>query len=183
MSLTNIRTEQDGTEIDLLNYFYPVGTIIESFDSSFDPNSIWGGTWVKISDRFLYGVSDSSCVGKCGGSSSITLCSCNIPSVDFTFGGYTCVYNGCSYATSYPAGTYCMCARKSGLGGAYTGIRYCTLYMTDTNLTYSLCLSGVFNTYTCVYFPERNYATDGCACAFEVVPQYYGVNIWQKTSD
>lgn len=38
----------------LLNLFYPVGTYYISDNSSFDPNSEWGGTWTKIENgRFL----------------------------------------------------------------------------------------------------------------------------------
>ena len=123
MSLTNIRTKQDGTEMDLLNYFYPVGSIYETANSAFDPNSVWGGTWVKVSDRFLYGVSDSSCVGKCGGSSSITLCSCNLPTIKATSETVSdCVYDGCSYATS--------------LAGCFS------FYTTSDNYYSSVCLNS-----------------------------------------
>ena len=102
MSLTNIKTIQNSTQVDLLDYFYPVGIIYKSFDSSFDPNVTWGGTWVKVSDRFLYG----SNVGKCCGSSSITLCSCNIPNITGTLGGYTCVFSGCTRILTNTATVY-----------------------------------------------------------------------------
>lgn len=32
----------------LLNLFYPVGTFYISKNASFDPNTEWGGTWVKV---------------------------------------------------------------------------------------------------------------------------------------
>lgn len=40
---------------DILNMFYPVGTIYETRKSAseFDPNTAWGGTWVRIQDKFL----------------------------------------------------------------------------------------------------------------------------------
>ena len=41
---------KDGSAIvgtfDPLNMFYPVGSYYETSDSSFDPNTAWGGTWV-----------------------------------------------------------------------------------------------------------------------------------------
>ena len=32
--------------MDLVNIFYPVGSIYISTESTFDPNTAWGGTWV-----------------------------------------------------------------------------------------------------------------------------------------
>lgn len=37
--------QTDSTSI--LNFFYPVGSYYETSDTSFDPNTAWGGTWVK----------------------------------------------------------------------------------------------------------------------------------------
>ena len=75
---TNIKTVQNGCQIDLLEFFYPIGSIYLSLNSSFNPNTTWGGTWVQLSN-FLYPTSDSSCLGCSGGSSTITLTSDNIP--------------------------------------------------------------------------------------------------------
>lgn len=44
---------------DLLNMFYPVGSVYETMDSSFDPNEKWGGTWVRIKGRVLVGVDEN----------------------------------------------------------------------------------------------------------------------------
>ena len=44
---------------DLLNMFYPVGSVYETMDSSFDPNKKWGGTWVRIKGRVLVGVDEN----------------------------------------------------------------------------------------------------------------------------
>ena len=32
-----------GKEINLLDYWYPIGTLIQSEDKEFDPNVSWGG--------------------------------------------------------------------------------------------------------------------------------------------
>lgn len=32
---------------DFLNVFYPVGSYYETSDTSFNPNTTWGGTWVE----------------------------------------------------------------------------------------------------------------------------------------
>ena len=34
----------------MLDIYFPVNTIYGTFDSTFDPNSAWGGTWIKITD-------------------------------------------------------------------------------------------------------------------------------------
>ena len=34
----------------MLDIYFPVNTLYGTFDSTFDPNTAWGGTWVKITD-------------------------------------------------------------------------------------------------------------------------------------
>lgn len=64
---------------DLLNLFYPVGTIYESTDNSFNPNNAWGGTWEKIEGRFLLGSSSSYTIGNTGGEATHTLSGSEMP--------------------------------------------------------------------------------------------------------
>lgn len=43
-----------GLPMSLVNLFYPVGSIYISMNSSFNPNTAWGGTWTKIeAGRFI----------------------------------------------------------------------------------------------------------------------------------
>lgn len=62
---------------DLLNMFYPIGSVYETMDSSFDPNKKWGGTWERIKGRALVGVdendSDFNTAEKTGGEKTHTL--------------------------------------------------------------------------------------------------------------
>lgn len=56
----------------LLNVFYPVGSYYETRDTSFDPNTAWGGTWVKdTSGRVTVSVNpsdtDFNIINKTGG--------------------------------------------------------------------------------------------------------------------
>lgn len=74
-------------KINLLNMFYPVGTIYESADASFDPNESWGGTWVEISGKFLLAAGGSHSVGDTGGAESVSY----TPSG--TVGGHTLTIN------------------------------------------------------------------------------------------
>lgn len=68
---------------DLLNMFYPVGSVYETMDSSFDPNEKWGGTWERIKGRVLIGVdendSDFNIAEKTGGEKTHTLVVSELP--------------------------------------------------------------------------------------------------------
>lgn len=69
---------------DLLNMFYPVGSVYETMESSFDPNKKWGGTWERIKGRVLVGVdendSDFNTTEKIGGEKTHKLSVSEIPS-------------------------------------------------------------------------------------------------------
>lgn len=43
---------------ELADYFYPVGSVYMSFEST-SPASLFGGTWTQITDRFLYAANSS----------------------------------------------------------------------------------------------------------------------------
>lgn len=70
---------------DLLNLFYPVGTIYETTNSSFNPSTAWGGTWSKIEGRFLLGSSGSYSIGSTGGEASHVLTVNEMPSHNHTY--------------------------------------------------------------------------------------------------
>ena len=62
----------------VLDTFFPVGSTYISADENFNPN-IWGGTWVKVENRFLLG-SGSRGIGAQGGEENVTLSVDQIPS-------------------------------------------------------------------------------------------------------
>lgn len=64
---------------DILDMFYPVGTIYQTDDTSFDPAETWGGKWEQISGRFLYGAANTKDVGNKGGSAYHTLTAEEMP--------------------------------------------------------------------------------------------------------
>lgn len=63
----------------ILDMFYPVGTIYETVDSSFNPGTAWGGTWTRITDRFLIGAGSSYSARETGGEKNHTLTTSEIP--------------------------------------------------------------------------------------------------------
>lgn len=59
---------------------YPIGSVYISVNSSFNPNTAFGGTWVQIKDRFLLADGDSYTNGNTGGESTHTLTVNELPS-------------------------------------------------------------------------------------------------------
>lgn len=62
-----------------LNASYPVGSIYMSMDSV-NPNSLFGGNWELVKDRFLVGAGNSYQVGSTGGEATHTLTVAEMPS-------------------------------------------------------------------------------------------------------
>ena len=64
---------KNGTEYglggkELIDRIYPVGSIYISTSSTFNPQSVWGGTWRKTADgRCLIGANDTYPLGSTGG--------------------------------------------------------------------------------------------------------------------
>ena len=59
-------------KINLLDYFYPVGSIYETSSDSFNPGTRWGGTWVKVQDKVLVGAGSLFPSGQTGGHMVVT---------------------------------------------------------------------------------------------------------------
>ena len=75
---------------------YPVGSIYISTSSTFNPQSVWGGTWVKTADgRCLIGANDEYPLGSSGGEKTHTLIENELPLIEGrAFGAAT--YNSAS---------------------------------------------------------------------------------------
>lgn len=63
----------------ILDYIYPVGSIYLSY-SHVSPASMFGGSWTRISDRFLWASSANATIGVTGGASTHTLTVDEMPS-------------------------------------------------------------------------------------------------------
>lgn len=64
---------------DLLDVFYPVGSIYTSTNST-SPSTLFGGTWTQIKDTFLLTAGDTYTAGNTGGAATVTLTEAEIPS-------------------------------------------------------------------------------------------------------
>lgn len=71
----------------LLNRTYPVGAIYQSTYST-SPATLFGGTWVQLTDRFLVGAGSTYTNGSTGGASTVTLTKAQLPNITLSvFGG------------------------------------------------------------------------------------------------
>ena len=77
----------------ILDYIYPVGSIYMSYSHN-DPSTMFGGTWVRITNRFLWGCDADGDIGVTGGEKTHTLTVNEIPA--HTHGA---VYTGNATAT------------------------------------------------------------------------------------
>ena len=64
----------------ILDMFYPVGTIYQTTDTRFDPADTWGGTWETITGRFLLSDGNGYTAGSTGGEAAHTLTADELPS-------------------------------------------------------------------------------------------------------
>lgn len=78
---TNVTTLAEALELlnttklaksELLNAVYPVGSIYISVSET-SPNTLFGGTWERLKDRFLLAAGDSYAAGAAGGEAAHTL--------------------------------------------------------------------------------------------------------------
>ena len=62
---------------------YPVGSVYISFNST-DPSTLFGGTWIRLKDRFLLASGDTYAANTTGGSSTKTIGVNNMPAHNHT---------------------------------------------------------------------------------------------------
>lgn len=74
----NVNIEIPDIKTTVLNTFFPVGSIYMDATGNINPNTQFGGTWVKIEDRFLYGQGTKG-IGDIGGSEYVPLYGYHLP--------------------------------------------------------------------------------------------------------
>lgn len=100
---------------EIINLFYPVGSYYETSDTTFNPNTAWGGTWVLEAEGIVHvsaGTSypvthanDNAGVGaKDGGESTVTLSLDQIPSHNHGSAGPAFSWNFLAWTGSNPTG-------------------------------------------------------------------------------
>lgn len=191
--------------VDLIDVFYPVGTIYETKDANFNPNTVWGGTWIKITDKFL--VAAGSTYSGTGGSASqsITLSTSNLPSHrhSFTPSGSVSVSSNPSWSGSFSGNeitgqiesanntAFAMsvsgCFRgenKTADHHHYTGSGYNTrnvIFSATPSGSVSGSISGGSYSFSGTA-GNTGYKGDGAAFTVDTVPPYQAVYIWERTA-
>ena len=61
-------------------YVKTVGAVLYSFNDDFSPSALFGGSWERITDRFIVGAGGSYALGSTGGEANVTLTVEQIPS-------------------------------------------------------------------------------------------------------
>ena len=65
-------------------YVHTVGAVIFSFNDSFSPSALWGGSWSRVTNRFLIGSGGTYSTGVTGGETSVTLTVDQMPNHNHT---------------------------------------------------------------------------------------------------
>lgn len=74
---TNLNQAQRDLKSEILLACYPVGSYYWSSEST-DPSTLFGGTWERVKDKFVYALGDTGSVGDTGGNTSHNLDISNI---------------------------------------------------------------------------------------------------------
>lgn len=89
---------QETTATSLLNLMYPVGSIYLSVNNT-NPQTLFGGTWVQLKDRFLLGAGSTYTNGATGGEATHKLTVSEMPSHMHDWNGYTGMSSAVDNAT------------------------------------------------------------------------------------
>ena len=102
----------------LVDLIYPVGSVYISFNNKADPSMLFGGTWERIRNRFLWAATENGVMGETGGEESHALTVSEMPShkghlsagivgtVPMGKGNYEGYLNRDVVTTPYPGGGY-----------------------------------------------------------------------------
>lgn len=157
---------------------YAIGDIICTTNST-DPSTYYGGTWEKITNRFLVGAGDTySATGTGGG--TVTLGVANIPAHTHTIAQHNHWWG----ATSGESGWHeHSCVTYNGATGGYEFVR--PNGWSSQNTGRAIAGNGT-HTHWSEGWTSTNGATatgsTGSTSAFSVVPAYYAVYFWRRTA-
>lgn len=83
----------------LLNALYPVGSIYVSKDPT-DPAELFGGSWKRIKERFIWAIGDNENPGDTGGEKTHTLTEAELPKLSGSISNFALQEEGQSVSTS-----------------------------------------------------------------------------------
>lgn len=97
---------------------YPVGSVYISFNST-NPQTLFGGTWVRLKDRFLLASGDTYAANTTGGSVTKTIAVSNLPAHNHTVNANG---NHSHTATTSTAGNHSHTRGSMNITGGFSGV-------------------------------------------------------------
>lgn len=148
---------------EVLNMFYPVGSYYETSNTSFDPNTAWGGTWVlETAGKFHLSAGTGYTAGSTGGSADAI-----VPSHKHSVSKVTGAITGGAHTHDI--------ANRSVYGGSSN---YMALYKGGTGTSTNAALSKT-HTHD---LPAHNTDYEGTSGTGANMPPYIAVNRWHRTA-
>lgn len=146
------------TSSEIVNLIYPVGSIYMSVSST-SPATLFGGTWTRITGRFLLAATDSGssgasqAAGNTGGSATRTLGKSNLPNVQLGIKGEI-------GSATYTMGIQIEAVDKGGYGSGNIVDIY------QGNATSALLKTEAL----------------GSGSSFSILPPFLSVYVWKRTA-
>jgi hypothetical protein len=147
----------------VLNIFYPVGSYYETSNTSFNPNTAWGGTWVlESAGKFHVSAGTGYAAGSTGGSANAI-----VPSHKHSVAKVTGAITGGAHTHDI--------ANRSVYSG---GSNYIALFKGGTGTSTNAALSET-HTHD---LPAHNTDYEGTSGTGANMPPYIAVNRWHRTA-
>ena len=171
---------------DTASKLYPIGSVYISFNST-DPSTLFGGTWVRLKDRFLLACGDSYAPNTTGGSATKTIATSNLPSHTHTCStvgnhahtrgtmNITGYHDSSDNDPSYYGGAFYFSSRATTHNNQQTGGSYNTVIYFDASRNWSGETSwNGSHTHTI--------GNTGSSLPLNVMPPYQTVYAWRRTA-
>lgn len=149
--------------INLLDFFYPVGSIYETADANFDPNTVWGGTWEQITGKFLLASDGTHSTGTTGGAASVNYTPAG------TVAGHTLTIN------EMPKHSHTQSIHSYSSDNGYlseSGSGVASNYVSDALEGQTSQTGGG---------ASHNHGFTGTQATIATMPPYEAVNVWKRT--
>ena len=155
--------------VNIAGEAYPVGSIYMSVNST-NPNSLFGGSWERLKDRFLLASGDTYSNGSTGGEASHTLTTNEMPSHTHTQNSH---YHGCGDGRAYitQKSSYSADVGEKSIKGGTSGTAFTTVAFNSSDNWY-----GTQNTSGAT---ATNQNTGG-GNAHNNMPPYLTVFMWKR---
>jgi hypothetical protein len=169
-----------GSTIYSSSALYQVGDVIVTTNGT-DPKNYYGGTWTKITDRFLIGAGNSYGVGGTGGGSSVTLTTSHMPSHSHSMPAHNHWFELTSGGGGWHThGVY----SHNGNTGSWEFLR--PSGWTGGNGWRQVDAAAEHTHWVAGWTGNNNGAgstnANGSGSAFSIIPPYYAIYFWRRTA-